>query len=383
MNTTGKAPLVPVLQRRLRALSYLGGATAAAVLFALVSQWQRGASQSADFKPVKMFPALEARANDVAAIQIESKTSSFNVVRTADGKWILPDKGKYGADFNEVRKTVTGLAGLDLVEQRTARADWADKLGLGAPKASHEGQGTVVRLKDAKGDVLASLVVGNQVEGASAGGKQAFYVRRLEENQTYVARGGFEPSTDQTQWLDKSFIDFPSDRIKTVSMKPLKGPTYTVTRATPSTQNFSVVERLPSGRTLRTEAEPNGVGNALIGITFNDVVPQSQIDFSKSARATFQTFDGMALNVMIAEKDNDFWITFDAVEVPPSDAPAPSTTGSSTLKPNIPKEVEELNAMSRGWAYKIPRYKGTLLTTPLEALLNIVGSKVPAGPGGH
>ncbi|MEQ1753315.1 MAG: DUF4340 domain-containing protein [Micropepsaceae bacterium] len=381
MNTSTKAPLVPVLQRRVRALTYLGGATAATVLFALLSQWQRGASETPDFKPVKMFPALEARANDVAGIQIESKTSTFNVVRTADGKWILPDKGKYGADFNEIRKTITGLADLDLVEQRTARADWAEKLGLGAPTASHEGQGTVVTLKDAKGDVLASIVVGNAVEGASAGGKQAIYVRRPQESQTYVARGGFEAATDQTQWLDKSFIDFPSDRIKTVSMKPLKGPTYSVARATPSTQNFAVVERLPSGRSLRTEAEPNGVGNALIGMTFTDVVPQSQVDFSKSARATFQTFDGMALNVMIAEKDNDFWVSFDAVEVPPTEvAPASSPSG---LKPNIAKEVEELNAMSKGWAYKVPRYKGTLLTSPLEALLNVVGSKVPTGPGGR
>lgn len=371
MNTLSKSPLVPVLQRRLRALTYLAGATGLLVVFALIAQWQRGSSSEPEFKPVKVFPNLEARANDVAAIQIESKSASFNIVRQADGKWILPDKGSYGADINEVRKTVIGLAKLELVEQRTSRADWQEKLGLGLPKSG--GSGVVVTLKDAKGELLASIVTGAPVEGASAGGKQAIYVRKPNEPQTYVARGTFEAATDAAQWLDKAFIDFPRDRIKTVSMRPLQGPSYTVTRATDKTENFSVLERLPSGRSLRTEAEPNGVGNALIGMTFTDVVPQSQIDFSKAARATFQTFDGMALNIMIAEKDNDFWLALDAVEIPPAVPPAQD----AKLKPNIAREVEELNAMARGKAYKIPRYKGTLLTAPLEAMLNLVGSNTP------
>lgn len=369
MSAPAKSPLIPVLERRVRALTWLAGATAFAILCAAVAQWQRGASGSADFTPVRMFPGLEEKADSVASIEIEAPNAAFNVVKRSDGKWIVPDKGNYRADFNQIRRTVLGLASLELIEPRTARADWAGKLGLAAPNAKKEGQGTVIRLKDAKGEILASVVVGNAVEGASTNSRQAIYVRKLNENQTYVARGTFEAVSDPSAWLDRSFIDFPRDRIRTVSMKPLKGPSYTVTRATPETENFSIVERLPSGRTLRTEAEPNGIGNALIGMSFTDVVPQSQVDFSNAARASFQTFDGLALNVLIAEKDNDYWVAFDAVELPANEVVAPGK--DTKLKPNIAREVEELNAMGKGLAYKIPRFKGTLLTTPLEGLLNV------------
>lgn len=370
---TMKSPVLPVLKRRIRALSFLGGATAIAVLLATIAQWQRGSTSEPVFEQVRMFPSLEAKVDDVATIQIETKTSSFNVTRRAGGQWVLPDKANYSADFNTVRKTILGLSELDLIETRTSRTDWQEKLGLGLPKSG--GSGTLVTLKDKKGDVLASLVSGSTVEGASASGKQAIYVRRPSDPQTYVARGNFSPDTDQAQWLDKSFIDFARDRVKTVAVKPFKGAAYTVTRDKPETQNFSVVERLPSGRSLQSEGEPNGVGNALMGMSFIDVVPQSKVDFSNAARSTFLTFDGLALNLVVVQKDNEYWIAIDAVA--DTSTPPAQSGSTSKLKPDVAKEAKEINAMARGWAYKIPNFKGTLLSSPIEALLTPLGAKPP------
>ena len=373
LSAATKQPVIPVLKRRIRALTVLAGSTAIAVLMASIAQWQRGATSEPVFEQVRMFPSLEARVDDVASIQIETKSSVFNVTRRADGQWILPDKASYGADFNTVRKTILGLAELDLIEPRTARADWQEKLGLGLPKSG--GSGSLVTLKGKKGDVLASLVSGAAVEGASAGGKQAIYVRRPGDAQTYVARGSFSLDTGQEQWLDKSFIDFARDRIKTVAVKPFKGASYTVTRDKPQTQNFSVVERLPSGRSLRSEGEPNGVGNALMGMSFTDVVPQSKVDFSSPARSTFQTFDGLALNLIIVLKDNEYWVALDAIA--DNSVKPPSNPTASKLKPDIAKEAKEINAMAKGWAYKIPNFKGALLTSPVEALLNPIDVGTP------
>jgi len=358
--------LVPVLARRIRALTWLAAITVLLVVFSIIAQWQRSSAGHTGFEPVAMFPGLEDKAQAVALIEVEARSGNFTVRRDADGKWVVPGKGNYRADFNVIRRAVLGIASLQLVEQRTARADWQDKLGLKLPKEG--GTGTLVTLKDEKGETLAGLVAGLPVEGASAGERNAIYVRRPDDAQTFVARGTFEAITDVARWLDKSFIDFPPDRIRTVSMKPFQGPSYTVTRPTPQTENFTVVERLPPGRSLRSAEEPNGIGNSLVGMSFTDVVPQGEIDFSKPARVSFQTFDGMALNIMIVERDKDFWIAFDAVEIPA----APATPGKDTaLKPNIPAEVAELNAMGQGRAFKVARFKGTLLTTPLEALLNL------------
>ena len=104
-------------------------------------------------------------------------------------------------------------------------------------------------------------------------------------------------------------------------------------------------------------------------MTFTDVLPQGAIDFSKAARASFQTFDGLALNIVVAQREQDFWIAFDAIQIAPS---MPAAQGKDQgLKPDIAAEVAELNAMGKGRAFKVARFKGALLTTPLEALLQL------------
>jgi hypothetical protein len=292
----------------------------------------------------------------------------------------LPGKLGYPADVDLVRKTVIALTEIEAVDQRTARRDWHERLGLGLPKSG--GSGTIVTLKDSHGAVLAALVSGQAVEGMAASGNTAIYVRRPDEDQTYVALGSYAPQPDQSQWLDKTFLDLARDRVKTVAMKPLKGPSYTVTRAKPADQNFVVGEPLPPGRVLRTEAEPNGVGNALVGATFEDVARAETLDFKNAAHATYLTFDGLTLNVSAIEKDRDFWITVDAVANPQPSAPlAPGTPASPVpLKPDIGKEASAINHMTAGWAYKVPRYKGVLITAALDDLLKPVGGSPPATP---
>ena len=48
------------------------------------------------------------------------------------------------------------------------------------------------------------------------------------------------------------------------------------------------------------------------------------------------------------------------------------------LKPDVAKEAKDINDTVAGWAYKVPRYKGVLLSTPMEDLLRPVGT--PPGP---
>ncbi len=373
-DAAAKPPLVPVLRRRVRSLAILAGVTAIAVIFAVIALWQRSATGESDFATVRMFPSLKAEMGDVTAIQIETKAASFNVTRNAEGRWIVPDKGNYPADANTVLKTILGLSELNLVEQRTARADWHERLGVALPKAG--GTGTLVTMKNAKGEVLASVIVGGAVEGASAAGKQAVYVRHAAQPQTYVARGNFAPATAEAQWLDKAFIDLARTRVKTATVQPFKGRTYSVTREKPSDENFRIVEAIPAGRVLRTENEPNAVGNALIGMSFDDVKPQAGMDLTSAVKSTFTTFDGLTLTLSLIEQDRDFWLTInaahDASVTPPTDEKA------GGLKPDVAKEARDINDTVAGWAYKVPRYKGVLLSTPMEDLLRPVGT--PAGP---
>lgn len=371
MSEAAKAPMIPVLKRRLRALSYLAGVTGIAVVLAGIALWQRASTGTPGFETARMFPSLKANIEKVATIQIETKASAFNIARDAAGRWAVPDKASYPADFDTVKKTIVGLAELKLVEQRTARADWHEKLGVTLPKSG--GTGTLVTMKDAKGEVLASLIVGSSAEGASAGGAQAVYARRADQPQTYVARGNFAPPTEKNQWLSKAFIDVVRDRVKSAALRPFKGRPYTVARDKAKDENFRLIDAvIPRGRELRTPGEPNGIGYALLGVSFDDVKPAKDLDFKNAARTTFTTFDGLTLNLSLIEIERDFWMTVEAIAAEPPASPPPSD--ATKLKPDIAKEAKEINERLAGWAYKVPRYKGTLLVTPLEDLFKPLGS---------
>lgn len=367
-----KPALVPVLRRRLGALARLAGVTGVAVLLAALALWQRASTGQPDFKPERMVPDLRENLQNVTLVQIETKAASFNVSRTAEGRWIVPDKANYPADSATVLKAILGLAEFDLIERRTVRSDWHEKLGLSLPKSG--GAGTLVTMKNAKGEVLASVIVGNTVEGAAADGETARYVRRTNEPQTYVGRGKFDPPTEQARWLDKAFIEFARDRIKTGAVKPFKGRAYSVTRAKPQDENFRVVESLPAGRVLRTENEANAIGNALLGLSFDDVKPLSTVDFANAARADFVTFDGLSVSFSLIEQDREFWVSINAAADTAAGVPPAAPAGATTLKPDVGKEAQEINRIVGGWAYKVPRYKGVLLSTPLEDLLKPAGS---------
>lgn len=372
MSEASKAPMIPVLKRRLRALSYLAAVTGVAVALAGIAQWQRASTGAPAFETARMFPSLKANIENVATIQIETKASAFNITRDAAGRWTVPDKASYPADFDTVKKTIIGLAELNLVEQRTARADWHEKLGVSLPKSG--GTGTLVTMKDAKGGVLASLIVGTSAEGASAGSAQAVYARRADQPQTYVARGNFAPPTEKNQWLNKAFIELVRDRMKSAALRPFKGRPYTVAREKAKDENFRLIDAIiPHGRELRTPGEPNGIGYALLGVSFDDVKPAKDLDFRNAARATFTTFDGLTLNLSLIEIEREYWLTAEAVAAAESPA-SPSPSDATKLKPDVAKEAKELNGRLAGWAYKIPRYKGTLLVTPLEDLFKPLGS---------
>ena len=83
MTATATAPLIPVLERRRRALTYLAATTGVALLLAFVALWQRSSTSEPAFKAVRMFPALEAKVDDIVTIQIETKDKAFNVTRDA------------------------------------------------------------------------------------------------------------------------------------------------------------------------------------------------------------------------------------------------------------------------------------------------------------
>ncbi|HEY1961053.1 MAG TPA: DUF4340 domain-containing protein [Rhizomicrobium sp.] len=336
---------------RRRNLAILAGLAVLLAIWAVAALWQQSAELGAKYNPTPMFPDLPHQANSVARVHVASKTGGFDVVMKPGKGWVVTSRNDFPASFAEVNRTVVGLATLETLEPKTARADWLHYLGLDAPP---KGAGVLVTLADAQGHTLASVITGKTLDIGDQSGISGLFVRKADSTQSWLAKSVFQPKTDPTEWYDKNLVDIDRNRIAETDVTPADSPAYSVKRDKPKDADFKLVNP-PAGRELSYPGAADGVGAAIVGLTFDDAKPAKGMDFSKAWKLVTQTFDGLTITIQAMQQGQDYWTTVSAEAAPG--------------KPNAAREATAINAKTSGWAYKLPPYKGQQLMTKLDSLL--------------
>lgn len=342
--------------RRQRIVIALGGATLVAVVFAALATMQRADERTRHFEPRPLFPGLTERLNDVGEIAIESAEGSFHVRLTDDQGWVVVERDLFPADLGTVRATAIGIAELELVEPKTARAEWLGQLGLEAPAdggAPADGDEAIrIVLSDATGNVMADLLVGDGQATADAQGRRDIYVRRTDQTQAWRARSFLTPQADLGAWLDKNVLDIARDRIGATTVRPVAGPTYSVSRTSPHEPDFQLVD-MPAGRELLYPGVTDSVATAITRFDFEDVRARGELDFRAAAEIETRTFDGLIVTLQLTVEDGAHWAAM-SVEAGTDEAQA---------------EAQTLNAQLAGWAFKLSQFQADTFLTTRESLL--------------
>ena len=341
-----------------RNLAILGGATLLFVLLAAFAVWQQSASLAPKFEQRPFFPGLTDQINQLGEVAITSKSGTTHI-KLQQGKWVVVERNNYPADLGQLRTVAVGMADLTTLEPKTGRADWLNYLGLGDPAKGGDAVG--VKLSDASGKTFAEVFVGKSQGAADDLGRTQLYVRKPNENTSWLARGNLAPKPNAADWLDKNVIAIARDRLKGATITPPTGPGYTLARDSKDQQDFKLLD-MPAGRSLSFEGSPDGVASAVLGFTFDDVAKADQFDFSRAPQSVTHTFDGLDMTVKIATKGQEHWATISA----------------ATTNPMVQAEADAINAKVGGWAYKLPEMKMEQLVATRETLL-----KPPGGPAGN
>jgi hypothetical protein len=345
---------------RKRNLAILGAMAFVAVILAILALRQEASELAPKYAPETFLPGLASEVRTATRIRIANSKGTLDVVQTRSG-WVLPEHGNYPAAFDQVQKTLVGLAALETIEPKTSRPDWFHFIGVDAPS---KGSGTVVTVTGANGATIASVIFGKTSDIGDPSGAVGLFARRAGENQSWLLRSVFEPKADVSDWLDKSVVSIDRARISEVDVTPASGAAYQVRRAKPSDPDFTPVN-LPKGRELSDPAAADTVASAITGFVFDDVRPQAQLDFSKATRVVTHTFDGLIVAANVTQTNGDDWATVGA-------AADPRSKDASV-------EAREIDARAAGWAYKLPAYKGQQFLASLESLLEpIQGAPKPA-----
>ncbi|MBV8798395.1 MAG: DUF4340 domain-containing protein [Alphaproteobacteria bacterium] len=345
---------------RRRRLGILAVIAALLVVWAIFALWQQSEQFASQYKPFPLFPDLPHQAQTVARIHIAAKGGSFDIANKPGKGWVIATRNDMPASFEQVNKTVVGIAGLEAIEPRTARAGWLHYLSLDAPP---KGDGIQFTLYDNKGQQLASVITGGTQDIGDQGGANGLFVRKADSTQSWLAKSTFEPKSDIQEWYDKDLVNIDRGRIAGADVMPQGSATYSVKRDKPKDTEFKLVN-LPPGRQLSYPGVTDAVATAATGLTFDDSKAAKDIDFSKATRVVIHTFDGLNVTIQVAKQGDDYWAAVSADAAPGKAAAA--------------KEAQDINAKTSGRAYKLPAYKGQQLMTTLENLLKPLHPAKPA-----
>jgi len=316
------------------------------------------------FAPVEgageiVFPGLIDRVNDVASMIVEIPGGRLTIEHGKDG-WTAKEADDYPARAMKVRQVILALAQLKLLEPKTRNKDKFAKLELQDPGAK-DANSKRVRLLDRAGKTMAEVILGRRrqtLPGTTLGG---VYLRRPGDDQTWLAAGGPDVTDERRDWLERKIIDVDAARVKKVVIRHPDGETVTASKPTPEAADF-VLENIPAGKKLISQAGVNYIGGGLSGVLLDDVRKSADsFDAQATVTADIVTFDGLTVQVLVSKRDGKQWIRLDASAANPE---AKNKDGKS-----VADEAKEIVARTAGWTYRVSDYAASNLNKRYKNLV--------------
>jgi len=365
-----------------KTIGLLAGITIVGILLAVLAN--REPSSSLPQSGQLLFPDLMSVVNDVNEVVIETKEETMTLVR-GEQTWGVKEKASYRADVEKVKQAIVGLADLRIHEPKTQNPELYERLGL-QDKDQEGSTSKTVTVKTADNAETAKLVMGNQRPAKGNPRMSDIYVRKPGDPQTWLAIGNVPIETMPDEWLDKEVTALPTKRVRQVTVTHPKGDTLHLSKAKPDDLDFHL-DAVPSGFKISSQFNVNNVVGTLVQLSFEDVKPQAEIDFSANPGVVvvLETFDGLRLHVQTTKLDEHVWgkfsAEFDAKLIQPSepenkledteksegaetektdkDADVKMPEKDSPLKKpeEAQKEVETLNQRVKAWAYALPSFR--------------------------
>lgn len=303
---------------------------------------------------VPAFPGLADKLAGVARIEILSHDKHLLLSREGE-TWRLPDHGGYPAIPGRVHGLLSGLVELRLTEKRTSNPADFPRLGLDPPTAAGS-EAKEIRLLDAKGGVLADLIIGHVRPSPEAGQPDQLFVRLGGVNQAWLASGTIEADPDPGLWMDRDIVNISREKISRVVVERTASPAG---RLVLSRQGDRLGVTDPADHPVLDQFKIDTLNRALEFLSFTDAKAAAALPGNRLGRVTFTTTDGLSLAADVAVQGNDVWAVL-------------SFTGEGKAR----DEADRLNRKLGGYALAIPGWQPATIVPSLDDL------KPPPAPAG-
>jgi len=261
----------------------------------------------------RFLPGLPAKANDVRELVLVRNADQATIRRDGEG-WTFVERAGWPANPEHVRRVVVELAELRLVEPKTSKAELYPRLQVEDPKEK-DAQSTRMTLKDAKGEILADVLIGKRRVDRLGGGRDSLYVRRVGEAQSWLAAGNVDITGELQRFLVRPLVSIPPERFREIVLTQPDGAQLTVRREKEDAP-LQVVD-LGEGKTVKDQDKLRKIATGFFSLDLDDVRERGFKTFPEAAaKAEYRTFDGLVLTVVTTEFDYRAWARYDVATTP-------------------------------------------------------------------
>jgi hypothetical protein len=301
-----------------------------------------------------MFPDLTPKLHDLSRIEITHQGQQTVIEKRADGGWGVASMHDYPVQEAKLRTMLTGLTELRLAEPRTSDPAEFSRLGVDDPNGSAS-TADLLRLVDAAGKPILAVIAGHRRVRSQADVPEEVYVRRPDENQSWLAEGSLQVDADASLWLDRTVMNIGHDRIASVAVDD-----QALVFGRPEGGKFALTR--PAEHPKLEDYKVDDVARALELLTFQEVRDDKDAPGTASGHAVFTTDDGLAVTVTVLHADKDVWARF-------------AVAGTSD---KAKAEAARMNGRVAGWTYQIGSWKEKSLVPTLDDLKAEEPAKPPA-----
>ncbi len=326
-------------RRKGRALSLMLVAGALAAIAAVTVAIETRAARP-DLASGPVVPGLAQTLAGAERVIVTSTEASYRIERVERGDarvWTMRDRGDYVVPSARMERLFEGLAQLRYTRRMTSDAAKHERLGVEDPRQG--GRGVLVQIEDARGALLANLILGVEPAG--------LYVRRPDDDQTWAVAGELPPLRDVAIWLDLRPLALAPEALARIEVSPLEGRGYVLARETPQAAWRVAAPALAAQTDLTATAE------RLTQLAPIDVQPAPAVQGAPRGRVVAQTFEGLAIDGELVESDGRVWLKLVArAGAPEQDAAALA-----------------INDRAAAWAFALSAEDASALAPPLSSLL--------------
>lgn len=343
--------------------------TAAAIGGAIYATQEREAVIAESFEREVLYPDLLSRVNDVTWLRVNSQADGPLTMVKREGNWVLEEKHGYFADIEKISQTLVELSSMKTMEPKTRKPENFAELNVEDVEAP---EGTItnsihVTVKAGE-EKLADLLVGRTRPVDVGGG---VFVRKMGENQSWLASGSYQPNRKALKWLDRNIINVDSRRVHRVTMQHADGDGFEVRRTDIASEDMVYGSFVPPGLEPKPAHEMKNMAQIVDFLVMEDVRPADEVDWtSPDSIVWFETYDGLKIAITAKNEGKHTWFRVDVEEGVVHDELAGFVAkfkGKDSLEGRIADqmktaeeaaaEIAMLNQRLAPWAFRFTEYK--------------------------